>query len=290
MIDLTNVQIHWFPGHMKKALNQIEEKTKVVDVVVELIDSRIPFSSLNPYFENRIKNKPKMLVLTKTDLCDTVKLGAFIELLKNKGYIVVAGCLNDNLTINNVKKGIKELTKGIQERWIKRGMKPQPVRAMIIGVPNVGKSTLINKLAKRKAAGVENKPGFTRSEQWVKVDNDFMLLDTPGVLPYNYENKENAAKIALTGAIKEEILPKEILANYLLDYFRVNDKNALNERFDIIINEQTNEQLLTLISVRRGLKQNNDYDFEKAITVLLKEFKEGLLGRFVLDNIEDARF
>lgn len=290
MIDLTNVQIHWFPGHMKKALNQIEEKTKVVDVVVELIDSRIPFSSLNPYFENRIKNKPKMLVLTKADLCDEEKLKPFVELLRQKGYIVVAGCLNDNQTINNIKKGIKELTKGIQDKWIKRGMKPQPVRAMIIGVPNVGKSTLINKLAKRKAAGVENRPGFTKSEQWVKVDNDFMLLDTPGVLPYNYENKENAAKIALTGAIKEEILPKDVLANYLLDYFRDNEKQALNKRFNISIEDQTNEEILFLISVRRGFKQNSIYDFDKAITVLLKEFKEGLLGQFVLDNINDVKF
>ena len=290
MSILTNVQIHWFPGHMKKALNQIEEKTKVVDIVVELIDSRIPFASINPYFESRIKNKPKMLVLTKTDLCDENKLEPFINVLREKGYIVVAGCLNDNKTVNEIKKSIKELTKGLNEKWIRKGMKPQPVRAMIIGVPNVGKSTLINKLAKRKAAGVENRPGFTRSEQWVKVDNDFMLLDTPGVLPYNYENKENAAKIALTGAIKEEILPKEILAHYLLDYFKANDRSALKGRFDITINEETNEEILKLISLRRGLKQNNEYDFDKAITLLLKEFKEGLLGRFILDTVEDAKF
>lgn len=288
MIDLSNVQIHWFPGHMKKALNQIEEKTKVVDIIVELIDARIPFSSLNPYFENRIKNKPRMLVLTKTDLADENKLSLFINILKDKGYLVVAGCLNENKTINDIKKGIKELTKGLNEKWIKKGMKPQPVRAMIIGVPNVGKSTLINKLAKRKAAGVENRPGFTRSEQWVKVDNDFMLLDTPGVLPYNYENKENAAKIALTGAIREEILPKDVLANYLLEYFKHNNKEAVKDRFDIVINDENNEEILKLISLRRGLKQNNEYDFDKAITLLLKEFKDGLLGRFVLDDIKDA--
>lgn len=288
MIDLSNVQIHWFPGHMKKALNQIEEKTKVVDIIVELIDARIPFSSLNPYFENRIKNKPRMLVLTKTDLADENKLPLFINILRNKDYLVVAGCLNDNKTINDIKKGIKELTKSLNEKWIKKGMKPQPVRAMIIGVPNVGKSTLINKLAKRKAAGVENRPGFTRSEQWVKVDNDFMLLDTPGVLPYNYENKENAAKIALTGAIREEILPKDVLANYLLEYFKANNKEALKERFDIVINDESNEDILKLISLRRGLKQNNEYDFDKAITLLLKEFKDGLLGRFILDDIKDA--
>ena len=196
---LSSVQIHWFPGHMKKALNEIENKTKVVDIVIELIDSRIPISSLNPYFEARIKNKPKMLVLTKTDLADKESLGFFVNKLEQDGYIVVAGNLNEKSTVEKIKLSIKKLTKNLHEKWIKKGMKPQPVRAMIIGVPNVGKSTLINKLAKRKAAGVENKPGFTRSEQWVRVDNDFILLDTPGVLPYNYENKENAVKIALTG-------------------------------------------------------------------------------------------
>lgn len=288
MSSLSSVQIHWFPGHMKKALNEIENKTKVVDIVVELIDSRIPFSSLNPYFESRIKNKPKMLVLTKTDLADKSALIPFINKLEEEGYIVVAGNLNEKNTIDNIKNGIKKLTKNLQEKWIKKGMKPQPVRAMIIGVPNVGKSTLINKLAKRKAAGVENKPGFTRSEQWVKVDNDFILLDTPGVLPYNYENKENAVKIALTGAIREEILPKDVLSDYLLKFFRDKHPTALKDRFDIIITDQSNEQLYNQISIRRGLKKSHEFDFEKAITLLLKEFKDGLLGKYVLDDLENA--
>lgn len=289
MSVLSSVQIHWFPGHMKKALNEVENKIKVVDIVVELIDSRIPFSSLNPYFESRIKNKPKMLVLTKADLADENLLKPCIKKIEEEGYIVVSGSLNDKATIDNIKRGIKSLTKTLYEKWIKKGMKPQPVRAMIIGVPNVGKSTLINKLAKRKATGVENKPGFTRSEQWVKVDNDFILLDTPGVLPYNYENKENAVKIALTGAIREKILPKDVLAAYLLEYFKTKYPHALKSRFDIDdISSKSDEEIYKLITLRRGLKQNHEFDFDIAINLLLKEFKDGLLGRYVLDEVTNA--
>ena len=276
--------IHWFPGHMNKALNEIKEKVKLVDVVIELLDTRIPYSSFNDEFEKFVANKKRLFVFTKADLADPEITKGWIDKFKNenKDYLFL-DIIHDN--VNAVlSKRIAELAKEKHEKDRSRGMKPQPVRTMIIGIPNVGKSSLINKLAKRKVAGVENRPGFTRGEQLIKINNDFLLVDTPGVLPMNYENKKKAMHLALVGSIKEEILPTLDMANYLLDFFKERYPAALKERFNI---EEITENHLILeqIASKRGLLGPNGVLLvENAATLLLKEFKDGKLGRISLER------
>ena len=276
-------QIHWFPGHMKKALIEIEEKIKLVDVVIEIIDARAPLSSINPQFEERIKNKKKLLVISKSDLADPEETKKWQIYFKN----MVNSLLILNLTDAKAQKIISdEVLKLGEEKHQKekaKGMKPQPIKAMIIGVPNVGKSSLINRIAKRNAAGVQNKPGFTRGEQYIKVNKDFILLDTPGILPTNYDDKEHAINLALLGSIREEILPNDQLVRHLLKYLSKNYPNALVERFDISdLSDpiQVSEQ----VARKRGLITGGEYDIERAYFLILKEFKEGKLGRITLEK------
>ena len=276
--------IHWFPGHMNKALNEIKEKVKLVDVVIELLDTRIPYSSFNDEFEKFVNNKKRLFVFTKADLADPEVTKGWIDQFKKEGkdYLFL-DILHDNVNVILSKK-ITELAKEKHEREKAKGMKPQPVRTMIIGIPNVGKSSLINKLAKRKVAGVENRPGFTRGEQMIKINNDFLLVDTPGVLPMNYENKKKAMHLALVGSIKEEILPSLDMADYLLDFFKERYPSILESRFDIKeINE--NHAVLEQIAKKRGLLgQSGVLQIENAASLLLKEFKDGMLGRISLER------
>ena len=276
--------IHWFPGHMNKALNEIKEKVKLVDVVIELLDTRIPYSSFNDEFEKFVNNKKRLFVFTKADLADPEVTKGWIDQFKKEGkdYLFL-DILHDNVNVILSKK-ITELAKEKHEREKSKGMKPQPVRTMIIGIPNVGKSSLINKLAKRKVAGVENRPGFTRGEQMIKINNDFLLVDTPGVLPMNYENKKKAMHLALVGSIKEEILPSLDMADYLLDFFKERYPSILEARFDIKeINE--NHAVLEQIAKKRGLLgQSGVLQIENAASLLLKEFKDGKLGRISLER------
>ena len=185
-----------------------------------------------------------------------------------------------------LSKAVLTLGKEKQAKEIARGMKPQPIRAMIVGIPNVGKSSLINRLAKRKAAGVQNKPGYTRGEQWIKVNKDFLLLDTPGILPMNYENPKKAANLALIGAIREDILPNERLGELLLDFLKINYPCSLKERFDI---DEITDRLTVLnqIATRRKIVNSvGENDLVRAEALLLKEFKDGLLGQITLEHYE----
>lgn len=277
-------QIHWFPGHMNKALNEVETKVKLVDVVIELLDARAPLSSINENLEKLIQNKKKLIVLTKIDLADPEATKSWIEFFKSKYDSVLTLDLKKSGAEAILSKAVINLGK---DKWAKekaKGMKPQPIRAMIIGIPNVGKSSLINRIAKRKAAGVQNKPGYTRGEQWIKVNQDFLLLDTPGILPMSYENQKKAAHLALIGSIREDILPNEQLGEILLNYFKEQYPNALMNRFGI---ENITDRLVVLnqIAEKRklvdGVGQN---DLVRAEALLLKEFKDGLLGQITLEK------
>ena len=275
-------QIHWFPGHMSKALREIEGKIKVVDVIIELLDARAPISSINENLEDTIQNKKKLLILSKIDMADPNQTKLWVDKLSERYEKVLALDLTKESAEKEIAKAVFELGEEKREKDKKKGMKPQPVRAMILGIPNVGKSSLINRLASRKAAGVQNKPGYTRGEQWIKVNKDFELLDTPGVLPMSYENKDKATKLALLGSIKEEILPNSDLCMYLLKFFKDKYPLALKERFDI---EEIGEYLdvMNLIAKRRGLLKSGVEDIEKAESLLLHEFKNGKLGRMTLE-------
>lgn len=276
-------QIHWFPGHMKKALNEITEKVKLVDVVIELLDARAPLASFNESFETLVANKKHLIILTKPDLADPNRTEYFkSELSKTYDMLLVLD-LTSPKAGQEIAKAVNKLGEDKHKKDLSRGMKPQPIKTMIIGIPNVGKSSLINRLANRKAAGVQNKPGYTRGEQWIKVNNDFILLDTPGVLPMNYEDKEKAAKLALIGSIREEILPNNELVHKLLNYLKKHYPKALLSRFGI---EEIQDDVLTLTEiakVRGLLDSNGNYDLLKSETLLLKEFKDGKLGRVTLE-------
>ena len=279
-------QIHWFPGHMNKALNEVENKVKLVDVIIELFDARAPLSSINENLTKITQNKKKLIVLTKTDLADPEQTKKWQEYLGQKYDAVLCLDLKSNNAESLLSKAVISLGK---DKWAKdmaKGMKPQPIRTMIVGIPNVGKSSLINRLAKRKAAGVQNKPGYTRGEQWIKVNKDFLLLDTPGILPMSYENPKKAANLALIGAIREDILPNEQLGEMLISYLKEHYPNALKERFGI---EEITDRLTVLnqISERRKIVNGvGENDLLRAEALLLKEFKDGLLGRITLEWYE----
>lgn len=278
-------QIHWFPGHMKKALNEIEAKIKLVDVIIEILDARAPLSSINPEFEKRTSNKKKLIVVSKSDLADPNETKKWEICLKNRCNSLLILNLTDSRATKIISDEVQKLGEEKHQKEKAKGMKPQPIKAMIIGVPNVGKSSLINRIAKRNAAGVQNKPGYTRGEQYIKVNKDFILLDTPGVLPMNYEDKEHAINLALIGSIREEILPNDELVKYLLKYLKKHYPNALKERFDI--DDLTDPiQVSELVAKKRGLLTGGEYDLSRADFLILKEFKEGKLGRISLEQAE----
>ena len=277
-------QIHWFPGHMNKALNEVENKVKLVDVIIELLDARAPISSINENLEKLIQNKKKIIVLTKIDLADPEATKMWVDELKKKYDCILTLDLKNNSAEAILSKAVINLGKDKWAKEMAKGMKPQPIRTMIIGIPNVGKSSLINRLAKRKAAGVQNKPGYTRGEQWIKVNKDFLLLDTPGILPMSYENQKKAANLALIGAIREEILPNEELGERLLEYFRNQYPSALNERFGISTIEDRIKVLNQIAEKRKLVDSVGQNDLVRAEALLLKEFKDGLLGRITLEK------
>ena len=267
--------IHWFPGHMNKAMNEMKEKVSLVDIVLIVLDARAPFSSFNKNLNSIINNKRKIAVFSKYDLCDKDFFMQQIEQIKNKFddviYIDILNPSSKKLICNSINK-VGEY-KRQKERA--RGMKPQPIRVMVIGIPNVGKSSLINRLGSKKLAGVANRPAFTRGDKWINV-KDFILLDTPGVLPMSYEDKKVATILALLGSIKEDILPSTDLTIYLLDYFKKYYPNILLNRYGINhINDYY--QVMKDIALKRGIIINNE-DYTKVENVLLKETRDGLIG------------
>lgn len=276
-------EIHWFPGHMKKAQNQIDAKLKIVDCVIELLDARIPFSSRNDYLYKLTSSKERLVVLTKADLADPKITKEWISYFKNNNSKAIFADLNNPKDIKNIILEAEKCGDKKHEKEIKRGLKPSPVRAMIVGIPNVGKSTLINKIANRKAASVENKPGHTKSQQWIKVSNKFELLDTPGILQSSYEDKNKAINLALVGSINQNILPNDELANHLLDFLKEFYKDELVKRYSLS-NLDENHLILEEIARNRGLLQKGGLDIQKAEILLLNEFKNGVIGKCSLER------
>lgn len=282
--------INWFPGHMAKALRKIKEQLKAVDVVIELLDARAPFSSHNPKVQALIGKKPHLIILTKTDLADARLSEEWLEYYRLQGKAVMFFNLK-SFDSKLLKQNCQQLLK---EKFLKekaKGLRERPIRALIVGIPNVGKSSLINKLAGRKAANVENRPGVTRNQQFVKVDQDFVLLDTPGVLWPNLEDKRAALNLALIGTIKDTVLPKDFLGQKLIEKLIKDYPGSLKEAYKLdedLTDEKGSFTILEAIAKSRSfLKEGSALDTERALNTLLKEFADGKLGRFSLERVSD---
>ena len=283
--------INWFPGHMAKALREIQDQIKVIDIVIELLDARAPFGSRNPEIQQIINNKPHLIVLTKTDLASPSETSKWVEYFKSQGKVVMTFNLL-KFDYNLLKKSCKEVLKEKMLKDQAKGLRPRPIRALIVGIPNVGKSTLINKLAKRKAANVENRPGVTKAQQFIRVDQDFILLDTPGVLWPSFEDKRVATHLALIGTIKQTILPLDYLGTELLKILTKDYPGALNNRYgideELVKDDADREQTLIKIAKARGfVKDNGVDDLDRSLNILLKEFASGTIGSFTLEKVED---
>jgi ribosome biogenesis GTPase A len=285
-------QIQWFPGHMVKALKEIEQRLKLIDLVIELIDARAPLSSRNPVISSLIQQKPAMVLLTKKDLADEKKTKAWLSYFQEKNITAYAIDMA-HFDFGLIQRQAKMVLKDKFAKEAAKGIRPRPIRALIVGIPNVGKSTFINRLAKRKAAKVGNQPGITRAQQWIKVEEDFELLDTPGVLWPNFEDKATGIKLALLGTIKSTILPKEVLTLHLLRFLTRDYTQTLEERYGgtypLVHDEITMQEVLQSIGLKRGmLVQQGLVDTSQVMDLLLKEFADGKMGRFTLESVGDV--
>ncbi|MGN1343195.1 MAG: ribosome biogenesis GTPase YlqF [Traorella sp.] len=282
----SSTNINWFPGHMTKAKREMQEKLKMVDMVVECRDARIPNASKNPMLDELIQHKPRCIILTKTDKADPVETDKWIKKLSNDTTKVI-GCniLKDNMT-SILTQTSKEIMASFIERQKRRGINPRAIRIMIVGIPNVGKSTLINRVAKKKAVVAADRPGVTRSLTWVKINKDLELLDTPGVLWPKFDDQKIGLCLGISGSIKDEILSLEDVCLFGLDYCMHYYPEQLKQRYDIEIDENAVETLRNIARARKCIKANNQLDEEKAIQLFIKEARDGLIGRITWEKCD----
>lgn len=284
---LTHNSINWFPGHMAKARRQIQENLKVVDIVLELIDARAPLASKNPMFDT-MSNKPRLLILTKKDLADEAVTKQWITYYKEKGYHVIATNLMNFNEYKRIIQTCKDILSDKMEKEAKRGLKPRPIRAMILGIPNVGKSTFINRLAKRKATITGNRPGVTKSQQIIKVAKDFELFDTPGVLWPKFDDLQTARNIALIGSIKQQILPLDELFIYAIEYLVTYYPHLLKERYSLTVDLESDwiEQVYEDIATVRKIKKVRGYtDYDRVMEVFFSDLYQGELGKITWERV-----
>lgn len=269
--------IQWFPGHMTKAKRQMEENLKKVDFVIEIRDARIPESSKNPMLDQLIGNKPRLILLSKKDKADSAITKEWIKELESKGNKVLALDLIKENYKNKLVAASQEICSAFIEKQKRRGIKPRALRAMVCGIPNVGKSTFINSLAKRKAAQTADKPGVTKSLQWIKLGSDLELLDTPGVLWPKFEDEQVGLKLALLGSIRDEVVTMDELAMYAVEWLMENKPDTLISTYGIEIQEKPYETLCE-IAKKRGYLQKGDIDENRLMRSFVKDIRENKLG------------
>ncbi len=288
-----STMINWYPGHMKKTKDMMIENLKIVDIVIEILDARIPLSSKNPDIEKLSKNKVRVLVLNKIDLVDEGKLKEWEDyfLSNDIADYFIPLSVEKNKNFSELRNIVNKIYNEKLEKMKKKGLRKTVVRALIAGIPNVGKSKFINKFSNKNKAKVGNKPGFTRGKQWISVDEKFELLDTPGILWPKFEDEVVAYNLAITGSIKDDVLPLEKVVMKLLDIMRNRDLlSNLVKVYDLNIEEislKDNIEILKILEKRLGISKNDEFDFTVIARRILKEYRMGKLGRFLLELPED---
>ena len=279
-----SVNINWYPGHMAKTKKQLIEDLKLIDIVVEVIDARIPEASINPDIQEYIKEKTKIIVLNKADLAEEKITQKWIQMYKAQGINAIAVEANSGKNMQAVVNKIKEEYQKIKEKYIQKGRIGKAIRVMVIGIPNVGKSTFINSLAKRSTTKVGNKPGVTKQKQWIKIDNNIEIMDTPGMLWPRLDNKEYAMHLAFCGTIGESAIDNEEIAYYLLEYLLNNYPQTIEERYNIDTKNKETMEILEEIARKRGaIISGGNINMQKISDIILNEFRSGKLGRITIE-------
>ena len=277
------MNLQWYPGHMTKAKRQMQEDLKLIDLIIELVDARIPLSSRNPDIDELVKNKARLILLNKSDLADERYNEQWSAYFQKKGFYVVKVNAKSGAGLKSIQGVIQEACKAKIERDRRRGIKNRPIRAMVVGIPNVGKSTFINSYAGKACAKTGNKPGVTKGKQWIRLNKTLELLDTPGILWPKFEDQEVGKRLAFIGSIKDEILNLEELSLELLDYIRTNYPGLLNTRYGIE-EEGTPVSLLEAVADKRKcLIRGQEIDYAKAAGIVMEEFRNGKIGRITLE-------
>ena len=275
--------INWYPGHMAKTKREIKEKIDLIDIVIELIDSRIPMSSKNKDIDSLIGNKPRILVMTKMDLCDRDITDKWKKYYEKLGYNVIEVDLISNKNVNKILEAINDIGKSLNAKRASKGLKARRTRILVLGIPNVGKSTLINRLVGKKATNVGNKPGVTKNLEWIRINKDIELLDTPGILWPKFDNQEIALNLASMTAIKEEILDTEEIAFYVIRKLKDNYPDNLKNRYNL--DELDDDlEIIENIGKRIGAIKNKEIDYDRVYSTILRDLREGYLGNITFDN------
>lgn len=282
------MNFQWYPGHMTKAKRMMQENIKLIDLVIELVDARIPVSSRNPDIDELGKNKARLILLNKSDLADERYTEEWMAYFKGKNYSVVKVNSRKGGGIKSIHGVIQEACKEKIERDRKRGILNRPVRAMVVGIPNVGKSTFINSLAGKACAKTGNKPGVTKGKQWIRLNKNVELLDTPGILWPKFEDQTVGLRLAFIGSIKDEIMNLEELAAELIGFLKANYPGILKEKYEVDESCEDNYKCLAMVAENRHcLVRGNELDMAKASMLLLDDFRNGRMGRITLEFVRD---
>lgn len=280
-------QIQWFPGHMFKSLRQIRERISLMDIVLVLLDARLPSSSMNPEVSHIIKDKPTLILFNKMDLSDESVLNKWMEFYQKKGYATLKIDSQSGKNVSRIHEKAREVLKDKIERNRLKGLKERPIRTMILGIPNVGKSTLVNQLSKSSATRTGNTPGVTKAQQWIKMGDRFELLDTPGVLWPKFDEQKVGYHLAITGAIKDKILPEDDVVNYALQFLKLYYPKRLFNRYGI--KDETNfiEMLETIGKQRGALLKGAQIDYQRVYAIVLRDIRNKQLGGLSFDRFEN---